>query len=236
MEPFLFESATLPCGLKVLWQHDDRVNYVELDLSVWVGHFDNPEGLEGMVHLFEHVPFRGTRNFPTNDELAGPVEAIGGSIGAFTRLDYTQYYVRVPAQELNIGMARIIDLVFSARLGTKDYQDEYEVILSEMAEAENNFPSTDWVNMFKQIHGGGWERRSWGLGWPDTIRNITANHLHQFRDEYYRPDNMQLVIGGNLSACKPSVVDLVSSWFNGWPPCQPRDRIIRPQQPTGLPV
>src|SRR3546814_9582355 len=59
---------------------------------------DLPPGRGGFAHLFEHLMSKTTRNLPGG--VLDTVNAMGGNTNASTLFDYTDYYITVPADEL----------------------------------------------------------------------------------------------------------------------------------------
>jgi zinc protease len=72
---------------------------------VWyhVGGTDDPPGLSGAAHFFEHLMFRGTKNVP-NGELSKIVTRNGGQDNAQTSYDFTVYFQRIAKDRLPIMM------------------------------------------------------------------------------------------------------------------------------------
>jgi predicted Zn-dependent peptidase len=70
----------------------------------------------GFAHLFEHLMFGGTPNVPVFDE---PVQLAGGDNNAWTCVDYTNYYITIPSNNLEVALwleaDRMTELDFSQR-------------------------------------------------------------------------------------------------------------------------
>ena len=62
-----------------------------------VGSRDEDENKTGFAHLFEHLMFGGSINVPSYDE---PLQRVGGDNNAFTSPDITNYYITLPAVNL----------------------------------------------------------------------------------------------------------------------------------------
>jgi len=93
------QSTLIPLHMQVL-ENGLRVivkeipSYPIATVNVWVnaGSKDDPEGLSGLAHFFEHLMFKGTPSRPAG-EISRQVEALGGVLNAGTSLDFTTYYI-----------------------------------------------------------------------------------------------------------------------------------------------
>ena len=68
----------------------------------------------GFAHLFEHLMFGGSVNIPDFDS---PLQHVGGENNAFTSNDITNYYISLPAQNIETAFwlesDRMLGLDFS---------------------------------------------------------------------------------------------------------------------------
>ena len=92
-----FEKFTLPNGLKVLVYNDNTTPMAVVNILYGVGSRDENESKTGFAHLFEHLMFGGSINIPEYDT---PLEKVGGENNAFTNNDITNYYITIPAQNI----------------------------------------------------------------------------------------------------------------------------------------
>ena len=97
--PLGFHERTLPNGLKIYTSRDTSTSNVTVQVWYRVGSKDDPQDRSGFAHLFEHLMFKATQNFPdeTFDRLT---EDVGGNNNAFTSDDVTAYHETVPANHL----------------------------------------------------------------------------------------------------------------------------------------
>src|ERR1700742_761773 len=88
-ESHVFQFA-LQNGMQVVVVPDHRAPVVTQMLWFRVGGTDDPPGLGGLAHFFEHMMFRGTKQYP-NGQFALIVARNGGESNAFTTHDYTAF-------------------------------------------------------------------------------------------------------------------------------------------------
>ena len=89
----VFQFA-LQNGMQVVVVPDHRAPIVTQMLWFKVGAVDDPPGLSGMAHFFEHMMFRGTTTVP-GEQFAQTVARNGGEENAFTTHDYTCFYEQI---------------------------------------------------------------------------------------------------------------------------------------------
>src|SRR5688500_5076426 len=95
-----YSSFTLQHGLRVFVHEDRSVQIAVMNLLYDVGSRDEDPAKTGFAHLFEHLMFGGSVNIPNYDE---PLQRVGGENNAFTNTDITNYYLTVPAANLETG-------------------------------------------------------------------------------------------------------------------------------------
>src|SRR5262245_16110882 len=96
-----YDKFTLDNGLKVIVHRDTSTPLACVNILYDVGARDEDEKMTGFAHLFEHLMFGGSVNIPSYDE---PLQRVGGENNAFTTNDITNYYLTLPAENLETAM------------------------------------------------------------------------------------------------------------------------------------
>ena len=92
-----YENFELSNGLHVFVHEDSNTQIAVVNILYNVGSRDESESKTGFAHLFEHLMFGGSANIASYDE---PLQKVGGENNAFTTPDITNYYLTVPANNL----------------------------------------------------------------------------------------------------------------------------------------
>ena len=95
-----YEEFILDNGLQIIVHEDHTLPIAVLNILYNVGSRDEEEHKTGFAHLFEHLMFGGSANIKSFDE---PLQKVGGENNAFTSTDITNYYISLPA--INIETA-----------------------------------------------------------------------------------------------------------------------------------
>lgn len=175
------------------------MNPVSIELVVLAGSGDDAAvGAPGIMHWFEHVPFRGTVAFPEgNIELTPGFSRHGGELNAYTSNNITNYHAFTPKQYVRNALTAIVDLAARPLLRDKDIDAERTIIKEEIRQRLSS------VEGFSQYH---LQHRLWGdhpfghhtLGTPESLDSMTAENLRHAHKQLYGKSTMQLFIAGTI--------------------------------------
>src|SRR5271157_1375473 len=99
-------------GLKCLFEQRKGTGVVAIQVWVKVGSKYEVDGQAGITHFIEHLIFKGTGE-AEGYEIAPRIEALGGSINAFTSYDNTVYHIVVPTKVFDEGFRLLVESVRS---------------------------------------------------------------------------------------------------------------------------
>ena len=98
--PFPASEKTLPNGLKVIVVPTGFPNIVSLQIPVQTGSRNEVEaGKSGFAHFFEHMMFRGTKQYPP-DVYNAIITKAGARQNAYTSDDLTNYHITFAKEDL----------------------------------------------------------------------------------------------------------------------------------------
>lgn len=189
---------SLQNGMQVLVVPDHRAPVVTQMLWFRVGGDDDPPGLSGLAHFFEHMMFRGTKKHPTG-EFSQIVARNGGELNAFTSHDYTAFYEQVAKDRLPLMMRLEADRMLNLDLSDTAVRTERNVVLEERRMRVDNDPQS---LMSEQLAAALYLSHPYGrpvIGWPDDIRRIGRAEARDFYLHHYAPNNATLVIVGDVT-------------------------------------
>src|SRR5579871_2831727 len=92
-----FEKFELKDGLRVIVHEDVSTPMAVLNILYDVGSRDENPSQTGFAHLFEHLMFGGSVNI---EDFETPLQVAGGENNAFTTNDLTNYYMQLPAENI----------------------------------------------------------------------------------------------------------------------------------------
>ena len=228
-----YEKFQLDNGLTVILHHDPRLPQVAVNLLYRIGGSDDPDGLSGVAHLFEHLMFMGTHRVPEG-KIDRIMEGAGGWNNAYTSQDHTVYYDVGPARLLPtllwIEADRMAGL--AGALNKKKLDLQRDVVINEYRQSYENAPyGRAWLELPALVYGLDHPYGRPVIGSLDHIRAVKVADLKRLFARYYSPRNASLVIAGKFDPKK--VKQLVQTYF-GWIPPAPAPR--KPRLPEARPL
>jgi zinc protease len=222
-------TFTLPNGLRVLVIQDHRTPVVTQMVWYKVGSADETPGKSGLAHFLEHLMFKGTSKHPAG-EFSQTVLKVGGNENAFTSVDYTGYFQRVPREQLGRMMEFEADRMTGLILKDENVLPERDVVLEEYNMRVANNPD---ARLTEQIMAALYLNHPYGrpvIGWRQEIEKLDREDALAFYRRFYAPNNAILVIAGDVDINE--VRPLAEQTF-GKVAAQPAIpvRRIRPQEP-----
>jgi predicted Zn-dependent peptidase len=221
-----FERFLLPNGLRVVVHQDMSTPMAVLNLLYDVGARDENPEQTGFAHLFEHLMFGGSVHIPDYDE---PLQLAGGENNAYTTNDLTNYYIQLPAENLETAFWLESDRMLSLAFSDKSLEVQRKVVCEEFKEHYLNKPYGDvWHKMREltyKVHPYRWMTIGKELS---HIENAKLDDVKKFFFKHYRPMNAVLVVAGNVTVEK--VKSLAEKWFGDIPSGEKYNRNL-PQEP-----
>jgi zinc protease len=208
-----YESFTLENGLKVFVHQDKTTPMAAVNIVYNVGSRDEDESKTGFAHLFEHLMFGGSQHIPSYDE---PLQKVGGENNAFTSPDITNYYITLPAENLETAFWLESDRMLSLSFDPKVLEVQRKVVIEEFKQRYLNQPYGDvWLKLRPlayQHHPYRWATIGKEIS---HIEGATLEDVKSFFFRFYRPNNATLVVAGNVEI--EQIRQLSQKWFGGIP-------------------
>ncbi len=208
-----FEKFQLSNGLRVIVHEDPSTPMAVLNIIYDVGAKDEDPEQTGFAHLFEHLMFGGSINI---EEFETPLQVAGGENNAFTTNDFTNYYMQLPAENIETAFWLESDRMLSLAFSEKSLEVQRKVVSEEFKEHYINKPYGDvWFKMrelaYKQ-HPYKWMTIGKQLS---HIENAKLSDVKNFFFKHYCPVNAILVLAGNIKTAQ--VKELAEKWFGDIP-------------------
>jgi zinc protease len=204
-----FNRFCLDNGLKVLVHKDNSTPLVTLNLLYNVGSRDEDPELTGLAHLFEHLMFGGSENIPDYDT---PLELAGGDNNAFTNNDITNYYLTIPAVNIETGFWLESDRMLSLNFSENNLNIQKKVVSEEFKQRYLNQPYGDVMLKLRplayKIHPYLWPTIGKDIS---HIEKVSLQQIKDFFFSHYAPNNSILAIAGNIDPAK--AIKLAEKWF-----------------------
>lgn len=204
-----YNRFTLKNGLRVLVHEDHSTPMAVVNILYDVGAKDEDPQQTGFAHLFEHLMFGGSINIPSYD---GPLQLVGGDNNAFTSNDITNFYVTLPAVNIETAFWLESDRMLSLAFSEKSLNVQRSVVIEEFKQRYLNQPyGNAWLELsplaYKK-HPYQWATIGKEIG---HIEEAKIEDVKRFFQKHYSPKNAILVVAGNVRL--QNIRLLCKKWF-----------------------
>nr|MBI1231458.1 insulinase family protein [Cytophagales bacterium] len=204
-----YQKFLLGNGLQVYVHSDKTTEMAVLNVLYRVGSRNEKPGKTGLAHYFEHLMFGGSKHAASFDTA---VERVGGECNAFTNTDITNYYISIPAVNIETAFWLESDRMMALNLQEKTIENQREVVIEEFKQRYLNQPYGDAMHHLREL---AFEKHSYR--WPTIgkeiadIEGFTAADVADFYESHYGPNNAILVVAGNVTS--EDALQLAEKWF-----------------------
>ena len=192
-----YTKFKLDNGLTVIHHQDTSTQLCVLNILYRVGSRDENPEKTGFAHLFEHLMFAGSKNI---EEFDTELQIAGGESNAFTSNDITNYYITLPANNIETGFWLESDRLLSLNINQKSLDIQKNVVIEEFKERYLNQPYGDvWLKVLPlayKVHPYNWATIGKDIS---HIENFKLKEVTAFFNNFYVPNNAILVVAGNIS-------------------------------------
>lgn len=204
-----YSGFRLDNGMQVYVHEDNSTPMAVVNITYNVGSKDEDENLTGFAHLFEHLMFGGSKNADSFDHY---IQEVGGECNAFTSPDITNYYITLPADNLETAFWLESDRMSNLSINTNTLEVQRKVVTEEYKQRYLNQPYGDlWLKTLPlayKTHPYRWATIGRDIA---HIANASLEDVQAFYEKYYCPANAVMVVSGNVQA--DNIQQLSNKWF-----------------------
>lgn len=215
--PYDYQTGSLENGLHYILIPMDTPELVSYYSVVRTGSRDEYEpGHSGFAHLFEHMMFRGTKNYP-GDVYDKMITEIGADANAYTTDDYTCYHLNFTAQDLDTVMLLESDRFQNLDYAKQEFQTETGAVYGEYRKGRTN----PWSVLFEEIYDLSYDVHTYQhttIGFEEDVKAMPTMYAYSksFFNRYYRPENVVILIVGDIDTSK--TVSMLRNFYGNWKP------------------
>jgi len=209
---YQFEHYKLDNGLSIVLKKRTHSPNVSIRLVVEVGHRYFSCDKADAAHFLEHMLFMGTTKF-TENELDDIIESSGGAWNAKTMNMRTVYEIDMYSKNIATGLNVLFEIMTESTLSKQQFETAKQIVYRE-GEGEQS-DMVYWL--YKQGLGKSASSKlnEWMIGkeeaceGPINMENLYYEDIKNTFSSYYQPDNMTLVIVGDIDEnLKPLIANL----------------------------
>ncbi len=190
------QLTELDSGLRVVTERMPGVRSVALGFWIATGSSSETEDEAGLSHLIEHMLFRGTPRF-ASEEIDQIFDAMGAEVNAGTGKETTSVYSRMLDQHMPRAFDVMADIVWRPSFKQSDLENERQIVLEEIAMYEDD--PQDLV--FDVLGGAVFGDHPLGraiIGRADVVAGTPVAGLRAFHDTRYVPGAVVVAAAGSV--------------------------------------
>ncbi|HZF68542.1 MAG TPA: pitrilysin family protein [Gemmatirosa sp.] len=201
----VIRRRVLPNGLEVVVVENHGVPLATVEVDVRNGSFTQPPDYAGLAHMYEHMFFKASRDYPTPEQFTQRMTELGAVFNGTTREEVVNYYLTLPADSARAAMQSIASALRHPLFRDDELAREKEVVLGEYDRQEAN-PTFGFQNeLTRRLYPGQFSRKN-VIGDRQVLRTVTPAKMREIQRRYYVPNNTALVVTGDV------VPDSVFAW------------------------
>lgn len=189
------------------------VESVAVGTYMGVGARYETENINGISHFLEHMVFKGTLKFPTHQDTSY-LEGLGAIQNAWTDVDATAYWCKIPANRWKEGLEVVKELALNPTFPEKDLEIERGTILEEINRSADRPENVVGEELFRLMFAGNTLERTI-LGKPEVIKAVTRQDFVDYHTKHYLSGNAAVILAGKIDV--EETKKAISEWFGGMP-------------------
>jgi zinc protease len=213
--PYTYDQFDLDNGLRVITVPTTYPNVVALYIVVQAGSRNEVEpGKSGFAHFFEHMMFRGTKEFPS-DKFQSVLQQAGAANNAFTSDDLTAYHTTFSKQDLEIMLRMEADRFQHLDYSLAGFQTEALAVLGEY----NKNSASPFLKIDETLSATAFKKHTYAhttLGYLADIKDMPNQfeYSKEFFKRFYRPEYTTIIVVGDVQT--EQVRTLVKRDWSAW--------------------
>jgi len=213
--PYAYVQEDLPNGLRLITIPTDFPNIVSLYIVVGAGSRNEVEpGKTGFAHLFEHLMFRGTAEYPP-EKYTTTLKTAGAASNAFTSSDLTAFHTTFSKEDLPIVLSMEADRFQHLDYDEAAFRTETLAVLGEY----NKNSANPAQQLYEILRSTGFKVHPYShttMGFLKDVQAMPEGYAYsrEFFSRYYRPEYTTIIVAGDVDAKR--IRALVDERWGNW--------------------
>jgi predicted Zn-dependent peptidase len=208
------DTFTLKNGLRVLVSEDHSVPVASVVIIYDVGARNEQKGRSGFAHLFEHMMFEGSENV-AKTEYFKYIQSTGGAVNASTHPDFTDYFEKVPSNQLELALWLEADRMRSLKVTPENFENQLQTVKEEKRLRIDNQPYIPANLQMEELAYDNWSNQHAVIGSFADLEASSILDVRQFFKTHYAPNNAVMAVVGDVDS--KQVRELVNKYFGTIP-------------------
>ena len=225
LDRYSVEGYQLPNGLQLILKPGYERGHVSIRLVVGVGLDDFSCGDQQLPHLLEHLLFSGTDDTGEGG-LEERMQALGGEWNAYTSHADTTFVIEAPAKNQRKILDLLLSLLTRTQLTEQRISEAKHVV--EREDGGHYSHLQRWLDRQDLGHSASNQLAvELGLKCAERaeVHALTRQQLEAVRSTWYAPNNMTLIVVGDLDRLLPAYLERT---YGALEPVEPSEHLPLP--------
>ncbi len=168
----------------------------------------NIEVIPGTAHFLEHK----LMNFTTNLDFYKRINKLGSVANAYTTYDVTNYNI-FGGENILENLSLILDMVMTLDINDETVESEKGIITEEIDMDKDDINTSLYIKKNQNLFHKDFPLYHI-LGEKQDINRMTSKYLKMIYNDFYRPDNMFIIVVGNFN--KEEVLEFLMKYMKSF--------------------
>jgi len=206
----MYNLTTLKNGLTLITIDLPHLDSVTTMVAVGAGSRYETRKINGISHFSEHMFFKGSKKYPTTEQIATLIDGVGAVHNAATSKEYTFYFIKSASQHIELATDILSSMLKESLLSEEEIEREKGVITEEIRMYQDDPKRYIW-DLYEKLQFGD-QPLGWMLaGDEKTIQSFSREDFVGYMKSLYTPKNMAVILVGKLPK---NVNSLVEKYFS----------------------
>ena len=193
----MFSKTTLKNGLTLITVPMPHLDSVTTLVAVGAGSRYETKKINGISHFLEHMFFKGSRKYPSAEQISTLVDGIGAINNAATDKEVTFYWIKSAVKHIGLAADILSSMIKESLLSEEEIEREKGVIVEELRMYRDNPQRYIW-DLYERLQFGN-QPLGWDIGGEEKIVNsLKRDDFVGYMDSLYAPENMALIFAGKI--------------------------------------
>lgn len=213
--PFAYDLHDYPNGLRLVTIPTDYPHVVALYIVVQAGSRNEVEpGKSGFAHLFEHMMFRGTKQFPPA-RYEDTLKQAGAASNAYTSDDLTVYHTTFSKDDFDTIVMMEADRFQNLDYTEAAFRTETLAVLGEY----NKNSAAPPAKLNEVLRNTAFDKHTYKhttMGFLKDIEDMPNQYAYSrlFYQRFYRPEYTIIVVAGDITKERSRAT--VEKYWGNW--------------------
>lgn len=207
----MYNLTTLKNGLTLITIDLPHLESVTSMVAVGAGSRYEGRKNNGISHFLEHMFFKGSKKYPSTEQIATLIDGVGAVQNAATSKEYTFYFIKSAAEHIELANDILSSMLKESLLSPEEVEREKGVIIEEIRMYQDDPKRYIW-DLYELLQFGDQPLGWFVTGEEKNIKSMTREDFISYMGSLYVPENMCLILAGKLPK---DPVALAQKYYSG---------------------